>query len=201
MPHQRSVPKKFTKMFIALISSFCNAEPNWFQELLQQENGGVHLAARSLYNSFVSCINSSENNDGFAIEGVGECTKFVLNASTLFIFGLFFLGFILMARTQWRVILFRSSIETIGSSANMNHGNTSCDRCTAIINRIIFQLCSLSFVLATAIIVTLLIKKHTNIGVTDFASLADIKYTDLDLLTTWYDLPRDLPLHLWMHCN
>eukprot|EP00970_Alexandrium_tamarense_P009565 scaffold1924_cov197-Alexandrium_tamarense.AAC.1 len=63
-------------MFIALISSFYNAEPIWFQELLQQENGGVHLAARSLYNSFVSCINSSDNNDGFAIEGVDECTKF-----------------------------------------------------------------------------------------------------------------------------
>eukprot|EP00970_Alexandrium_tamarense_P009229 scaffold1822_cov221-Alexandrium_tamarense.AAC.21 len=40
-----------------------NAEPIWFQELLQKENGCFHVAARTLYNSFVSCINSSENND------------------------------------------------------------------------------------------------------------------------------------------
>lgn len=48
--------------------------------------------------------------------------------------------------------------------------------------------CSLSFVLATVIVISLLVTKHVNIGVIDFVSLVDNTYTDLELLTTWNDV-------------
>jgi hypothetical protein len=61
--------------------------------------------------------------------------------------------------------------------------------------------CSLSFVLATVIVISLLVTKHVNIGVIGFVSLVDNTYR----LGTTDDLERcedaDSLLPLWILCN